>query len=370
MKCATTDCDAAATLRCPTCVKLGVDGAASYFCSQECFKAFWKMHKGAHAGANAEAELKRLRGFEHFEYTGSLRAGRLSAPRHVPSHIARPDYWKSGVSKSEEQSRRSARITQLGADEIAAMRKACRLAREVLDIAGRAVCVGVTTDDIDRIVHEACIARESYPSPLNYYQFPKSCCTSVNEIICHGIPDDRPLQDGDVLNIDISLYHGGVHADLNETYLVGNVDDAGKALVKSAYDSLHAAIAMVKPGILYRDFGAVIEKVARSNNHNVVRTYCGHGINSLFHCAPNVPHYKGNKAVGICKPGHTFTIEPMLTEGTWRDVTWPDHWTSATADGRRSAQFEHTLLVTESGVEILTARLPDSPRFWWEESSA
>uniref|UniRef100_A0A7S0ZCV3 Methionine aminopeptidase n=1 Tax=Timspurckia oligopyrenoides TaxID=708627 RepID=A0A7S0ZCV3_9RHOD len=366
MECATLDCSKSATLRCPTCIKLGISDSSSYFCSQECFKTSWKAHKSIHTAATVESQLKRNLDFKNFQYTGTLRAGNLSTPRIIPASISKPDYARTGVSKSEESARRSARIRQLSESEIVAMRKVCRLAREVLDEAASVVKVGVTTDEIDKIVHEACIARDSYPSPLNYYHFPKSCCTSVNEVICHGIPDDRPLQNGDIVNIDITLYHGGFHGDLNETYTVGEVDEESRLLIKSAYDSMHAAIASVKPGVLYREFGGVIEKVAKSNKHQVVRTYCGHGINDLFHCAPNVPHYKNNKAVGVCKPGHTFTIEPMLTIGTWRDVTWPDEWTSVTADGKRSAQFEHTLLVTEHGVEILTARLPTSPKFWWE----
>lgn len=204
-------------------------------------------------------------------------------------------------------------------------------------------------------------AIQSYPSPLNYNQFPKSVCTSVNEIICHGIPDGRPLKDGDIVNIDVTLYHGGFHGDLNETYYVGTPSPATIRVVETSRDCLDAAINLVKPGMLFRDPGDVIEKLAKERNCSVVRTYCGHGINQLFHCPPNVPHYAKNKAVGTAKAGMCFTIEPMINLGTWRDKTWPDNWTSATADGGWSAQFEHTLLVTEDGVEVLTARLPNSP---------
>ena len=265
------------------------------------------------------------------------------------------------------------------------MRKVCRFGREVLDIAAREIKPGVTTDHIDKVVHEACIERDvcfdqpekvihqnnttltylqSYPSPLNYCHFPKSVCTSVNEVICHGIPDHRPLQDGDILNIDISLYHGGFHSDLNETYYVGesaakNPDNV--RVVEAARSCLEEAIKLVKPGALFRDYGNTIEKVAKSRGCQVVKTYCGHGVNQLFHCAPNVPHYAKNKAVGEAKPGMTFTIEPMITLGSYKDKTWPDDWTSVTVDGSRTAQFEHTLLVTETGVDILTARLEDSP---------
>lgn len=244
------------------------------------------------------------------------------------------------------------------------MRKVCRLAREVLDIAAMAVKPGVTTDYIDEIVHKACVERESYPSPLNYCHFPKSVCTSPNKVICHGIPDQRVLLDGDILNIDVTLYHGGFHGDLNETYYVGErakVDPDSVRVVEAARNCLHKAIKLVKPGALFRDYGNIIEKHAKSKDCSVIKTYCGHGINSLFHCSPNIPHYAKNKAVGAAKEGMCFTIEPMIALGKYRDKTWPDDWTSVTEDGKRTAQFEHTLLVTADGVEILTARFPDSP---------
>lgn len=232
------------------------------------------------------------------------------------------------------------------------------------------------------------VGRKSYPSPLNYNLFPKSCCTSVNEVICHGIPDQRPLVDGDILNIDVSIYHEGYHADLNETYYIGDkamADPDNVRVVETARQCLEEAIKVVKPGTPIREFGNIIEKHAKKHGCSTIRTYCGHGVNTLFHCAPNVPHYAKNKAVGECKPGMTFTIEPMIALGKYRDVTWPDNWTSATIDGKRTAQFgrqmeqkpplfcinvirrkliqwaEHTLLVTEDGVEILTARKDDSP---------
>lgn len=245
-----------------------------------------------------------------------------------------------------------------------AMRKVCRLGREVLDIAAAAARPGVTTDYIDEIVHKACIERNSYPSPLNYHNFPKSVCTSVNDVICHGIPDQRVLLDGDILNIDVTLYHGGYHGDLNETYYIGDkakADPDSVRVVETSRECLNQAIAIVKPGVLFREFGNIIEKHAKSQNCSVIKTYCGHGINTLFHCSPSIPHYSKNKAVGSAKEGICFTIEPMIALGTYKDKTWPDNWTSVTQDGKRTAQFEHTLLVTSDGVEILTARLPDSP---------
>jgi len=216
-------------------------------------------------------------------------------------------------------------------------------------------------------VHEATIRRDAYPSPLNYYNFPKSVCTSVNEVICHGIPDQRELQDGDIVNVDVTAYFQGFHGDLNETFVVGEPDEESKRLIKVTHDCLMKAIGEVKPGVRFRDMGEVISTHAQKNGFSVVKTYCGHGIGDLFHCAPNIPHYARNKAVGVMKEGMTFTIEPMINMGSWRDQTWPDGWTAVTEDGKRSAQFEHTLLVTATGCEILTARLESSPPLWWEK---
>lgn len=177
---------------------------------------------------------------------------------------------------------------------------------------------------------------------MNYNHFPKSVCTSVNEVICHGIPDRRPLQDGDIVNLDVTLYHEGYHGDLNETYYVGDkarADPDTVRVVEAARECLDEAIKLVKPGTLFREFGNVIEKHAKTKNCSVIRTYVGHGINTIFHCPPNIPHYAKNKAVGECKPGMTFTIEPMIALGKYRDVTWPDNWTSTTVDGKKTAQF-------------------------------
>ena len=189
-------------------------------------------------------------------------------------------------------------------------------------------------------------------------------CTSPNEVICHGIPDQRALEDGDIVNIDVTLFHGGFHGDLNETYYVGDrarADADAVRLVETTREALDHAIALVRPGMLFRDPGGAIEKHAQSRGCGVIRTYCGHGIHQLFHCPPNVPHYAKSKVVGEAVAGMTFTIEPMLSLGSYKDKTWPDNWTSTTVDGSRSAQFEHTLLVTDAGVEVLTARLADSP---------
>jgi len=241
------------------------------------------------------------------------------------------------------------------------MRAACKIARGACDAGHAAVAPGVTTEEIDKVVHDYIIANNGYPSPLNYYNFPRSCCTSVNECICHGIPDTRPLEEGDIVNLDISCYVDGYHADMNETFCVGKVSESSRALIEATYDSLMKAIEYCKPGNMYRECGNIIANHVEPMGYSVVRSYTGHGIGRMFHQAPQVPHYSKNKAVGFMKPGHIFTIEPMINQGIWKDVTWNDKWTSCTADGQRSAQFEHTLLITETGCEILTGRTKDSP---------
>ncbi|CCO26574.1 methionyl aminopeptidase [Rhizoctonia solani AG-1 IB] len=250
-------------------------------------------------------------------------------------------------------------IKILTPEEQESMRTACKLAREVLDIAAAAIRPGITSDEIDAIVHEETVKRGSYPSPLNYREFPKSVCISVNEVICHGIPDQRKLEEGDIVNLDVSLYYKGFHADLNETYPVGEISEESKKLIRTTRQCLDAAIAICKPGTLFRDLGKAIEPVARAQGCSVVRNYTGHGIHNLFHTAPNIPHYAKNKAPGIMKAGMCFTIEPMINLGSsWEVEHWPDNWTAVTVDGKRSAQFEETLLITETGVEILTAGKP------------
>lgn len=371
--CVTPTCSKRGSLVCPSCKKLGIPPAMSTFCSQECFKGYWSTHKALHKmftdalaseqqAAAADAQRKG-KSFEGYEFSGPLRPGVVSAMRSVPAHIAKPDYWQTGIPVSEQQA--GSKIPVYSAAEIAGIRLACKLGREVLDLAGRALRVGATGDEIDAIVHDACIERGCYPSPLNYYNFPKSHCVSVNEVICHGIPDSRPFEDGDIVNLDISVYKDGFHADLNDTFLVGNVDADGVRLVKTAFECLKAAVSLVRPGTMYRELGKHITDTASAEGFSVVKTYAGHGIGSLFHCAPNVPHYAKNKAVGVMKPGNIFTIEPMINAGTWRDKTWPDEWTAVTLDGARSAQFEHTILVTETGYEILTAR-ENEPVMEWD----
>ncbi|KAI0318956.1 methionine aminopeptidase [Amylostereum chailletii] len=360
-------------LECPTCNKLGIQG--SFFCGQDCFKgdcgrltSTQKTHKLIHELATPRQPLLddpsinkngTFNPFHGFSFSGFVRpAYPLSPTRVVPDHIPRPDYAEGAIPISEN--RRLAQPPQiLTLEEQEKMRTVCRLAREVLDIAPSHIRPGITTDEIDAVVHQACIERNSYPSPLNYRKFPKSVCTSINEVICHGIPDQRKLIEGDIINIDVTLYHDGVHGDLNATYPVGRIDEDSEKLIRTTRKALDEAIKLCKPGALIRDLGKTIEPIARANGCSVVRSYTGHGINSLFHCAPNVPHYAKNKAVGTMKAGMCFTIEPMINlGGNWDEVHWPDNWTATTIDGKRSAQFEETLLITETGVEVLTAGKP------------
>lgn len=301
-----------------------------------------------------------------FKFTGDLRPGILTPTRTVPDNIRKPDYWKDGRPKGKVP-RFAWDIVTLSAGDIEKMRVSCRLAREVLDIAGQMVKVGALTDEIDAVVHEEIIKRNAYPSPLNYNGFPKSCCTSINEVVCHGIPSDTALVDGDIINIDITLYHDGFHGDCSETFLVGDVNEKGRKLARVTHECLELAIAACGPGFLVNQIGGVIEEHASKHGFSVVRNFCGHGVNSVFHTTPNVVHFKNNEPAGVLKPGTTFTIEPMINEGTHKNIMWPDNWTATTMDGKRSAQYEHTLLVTEHGVEKLTGKIESSPKYFWEQ---
>jgi methionyl aminopeptidase len=288
-----------------------------------------------------------------------LAPGRLSPTRGVPDHIPRPEYAHTGVPAPRGGPDAAVKTTP---EAIERMRRAGRLAREVLDEVLAAVAVGVTTDALDALAHEAAIARGAYPSPLNYRGFPKSLCTSVNEVICHGIPDDRALQSGDLINCDVTVFVDGMHGDCSETVFVGEPDAASRHLVERTYEALMAGIAVARPGNRVNEIGKVIGQLAKEAGLGVVRDFAGHGIGERFHMAPTVAHYYERLNLARIKPGMTFTIEPMLTLGSPECRIWADGWTAVTADLSRTAQFEHTILITERGAEILTGG-PRAPHF-------
>ena len=284
----------------------------------------------------------------HKSSEGRVRPGRVSPMLSVPDGIVPTDYYRTGQPvRRDEPMVKSPEV-------IERMRVACRIAAEVLAETGAAVASGVTTDQLDRIAHQAYIDRGAYPSTLNYHGYPKSICTSVNEVICHGIPDDRPLVDGDIVNIDVTAYIGGVHGDCNATFYVGDVDPETRRLVEVTRECRDLGIAAVKPGRPLSDVGRAIQVHAEQHGYGVVRTFVGHGIGEQFHLPPNVPHYFTESASTIMEPGMTFTIEPMITIGSWREKMWDNGWTAVTTDGKRTAQFEHTLVVTDDGCEVLT----------------
>ena len=320
-----------------------------------------KKRAGARAGAGGMRTQAGSRA-DNFPYTGRMRPGVQSPTRAVPASIALPDYAKDGRPAGGPML--PWQIEVKSAKDIEGMRAAGRVAREVLDAAIAALEVGATTDSIDALVHEETVRRGAYPSPLNYHGFPKSCCTSVNEVICHGIPDSSVLRDGDIVNVDVTCYYGGYHGDLSATFAVGQVDEAGRRLVKVTTTAGRRRSTTASRGAVQGHRPIIEEHVAPYGTRRP--HFCGHGIGKVFHTTPNILHYKNNEP-GKMEVGHVFTIEPMICEGTSEHVEWKDKWTATTRDGRRSAQFEHTLLVTETGVEAFTGRLPTSKRFWWEE---
>jgi methionyl aminopeptidase len=272
----------------------------------------------------------------------------ISPRRPVPAHIPRPEY----VDQSAPAPYDGPEVKD--DDTIERMRVAGRLAAQALQLVGKHVEPGITTDELDRIGHEFLCDNNAYPSTLGYRSFPKSLCTSVNEVICHGIPDSRVIEDGDIVNIDITAYIGGVHGDTNATFLAGDVDEESRLLVERTEESLRRAIKAVKPGRRMNVIGRVIESYAKRFDYGVVRDFTGHGIGTAFHSGLIVPHYDSPYYDTMIEAGMTFTIEPMLCLGTYEWDMWDDDWTVVTKDKKRSAQFEHTLLVTADGAEILT----------------
>jgi methionyl aminopeptidase len=285
----------------------------------------------------------------HKASTEHIRPGRIGPPRPVPAEIPRPHYADTGGS-----SVRSGQTPVRSPEVIDRMRRAGRAAGEILQLVGAAVAPGVTTDELDALCHEECIKRSGYPSPLNYGGFPKSLCTSVNEVICHGIPDDRALIDGDIVNLDVTIFLDGVHGDTNATFPVGTVDAESQRLIRVTRECLYRGIEAVHPGRPISAIGRAIQTHAEAQGYGVVRAFVGHGIAEEFHTDLQIPHYDDGRATTILEPGMTFTIEPMITVGAWQHQLWPDGWTAVTTDRRRTAQFEHTLVVTDEGAEILT----------------
>lgn len=267
--------------------------------------------------------------------------------RKVPAHIPRPEYVGKKHPRTGEPDVKTPEI-------IERMRVAGRIAAQALAEVGRNVRPGVTTDELDVIGHEFMLDHGAYPSTLGYRGFPKSLCTSVNEVICHGIPDDTVLRDGDIVNVDITAFIDGVHGDTDATYLCGDVAEESRLLVERTHEATLRGIRAAKPGRALNVIGRVIESYAKRFGYGVVRDFTGHGIGTTFHSGLVVPHYDDPAATRIIEPGMTFTVEPMLTLGTHDYDLWPDGWTVVTKDRRRTAQFEHTILVTEDGHEILT----------------
>ncbi len=286
-----------------------------------------------------------------------LTPGQISAERFVPSQIPRPPY----VGRPAPEPYTGSDVQD--ESTLAAMAVAGRIAADALVEVGAHIAPGITTDELDRIGHEYLCDHGAYPSTLGYRGYPKSLCSSLNEVICHGIPDTTVLVDGDICNIDITAFIGGVHGDTNATFLVGEgVDEESRLLVERTREATRRAIAAVAPGRPLNVIGRVIESYARRFNYGVVRDFTGHGIGTAFHSGLVVPHYDDPGSNRILEVGMTFTIEPMLTLGTYNYDMWSDGWTVITKDLRRTAQFEHTLVVTAAGSQILT--LPTGVTEW------
>jgi methionyl aminopeptidase len=274
--------------------------------------------------------------------------GKQSPLRAVPASIVRPEY----VGKKRPKEWRGSHVQT--PETIEKMRVAGRLAAQATQLAGEHCKPGVTTDEIDRVVHDFLCDHGAYPSTLGYKSFPKSCCTSLNEVICHGIPDSTVIEDGDIVNVDVTAFLNGVHGDTDATFLVGDVGEEARLLVERTHEAMMRGIKAVAPGRPINVIGRVIESYARRFGYGVVRDFTGHGIGETFHSGLYVPHYDNPRLDVVMEPGMTFTIEPMITLGTHEWDMWADNWTVVTKDRRWTAQFEHTLVVTEDGSEILT----------------
>lgn len=283
---------------------------------------------------------------------GKLQQQASTPIRKVPKDIERPEYaWKDDVQENIGEP-----YVQ-DAETIEKMRESSKIAANALAVAGAAVKPGVTTDEIDRVAHEYMLDHGAYPSTLGYRGFPKSCCVSLNEIVCHGIPDTTVIEDGDIVNIDVTAYKNGVHGDTNATFLAGDVSQEHKDLVQRTYEAMMRGIKVAKPGREINVIGRVIESYAKRFGYNVVTDFTGHGVGPTFHNGLVVLHYDSDAYRDILEPGMTLTIEPMINLGALPYDIWDNGWTVQNRDGKFSAQFEHTLVITDDGNEILT--IPD-----------
>ena len=280
---------------------------------------------------------------------GHLVPGRVTAMRSVPSRIPRPEYvGKPGPTLSD-------RGDVYSPVEVELIRESGRIAARAIERVGQAVRPGITTEELDAIGHEFLIEHDAYPSTLGYRGYPKSICSSVNEVVCHGIPDDTVLADGDIVNIDITAYKNGFHGDSNQTFIVGTASQEVTLLVERTREALNRGIKAVAPGREVNVIGRAIESYAKRFGYGVVRDFTGHGVGATFHSGLIIPHYDSAPKFGdVMEVGMVFTIEPMLTLGTSEWDMWADDWTVVTRDRSITAQFEHTLVVTERGAEILT----------------
>ena len=283
---------------------------------------------------------------------GKLQQEASTPIRKVPKDIERPEYaWKDDVQENIGEP-----YVQ-DAETIEKMRESSKIAANALAVAGAAVKPGVTTDEIDRVAHEYMLDHGAYPSTLGYRGFPKSCCVSLNEIVCHGIPDTTVIEDGDIVNIDVTAYKNGVHGDTNATFLAGDVSQEHKDLVQRTYEAMMRGIKVAKPGREINVIGRVIESYAKRFGYNVVTDFTGHGVGPTFHNGLVVLHYDSDAYRDVLEPGMTLTIEPMINLGALPYDIWDNGWTVQNRDGKFSAQFEHTLVITDDGNEILT--IPD-----------
>jgi len=286
---------------------------------------------------------------------GKLTPGKPTPIRTVPETIERPEYaWKDEVQENVGEP-----VIQTP-ETIEKMREASRIAANALEAAGAAVAPGVTTDEIDRIAHEYMLDHGAYPSTLGYRGYTKSCCVSLNEIVCHGIPDTTVITDGDICNIDVTAYKNGVHGDTNATFLAGDVAEENRLLVERTKEATMRGIRAAKPGRQINVIGRVIESYAKRFGYNVVTDFTGHGVGTTFHNGLVVLHYDSDAYTGVLEPGMTLTIEPMINIGSLDYDIWDDGWTVQNRDGEYTAQFEHTIVITDDGNEILT--IPDSQR--------